>query len=443
MKLRSPSLFWRTFLLVLLLIVASLVAWLQSFRVFEREPRARQIAQQVVSIVNITRGALIYSDPVFRRELLDDLTENEGIRIVPLEPTDTVKPFPSVPLFAIVADEIRARLGADTQIAAEVNQVPGVWVSFDLAGDHYWVYIARDPLARELGTQWIGWATAAMLLSVLVAVAITRVVNRPLAQLSRAARELGSGKTPPALPEKGPAEIRMVNQSFNRMVTDLGKLAQDRAVLLAGISHDLRTPLTRLRLEVDINDLPPAARAAMIGDIEQMDSIVGQFLDYARAKPQQPREEIDLSALVQDVVAQSRLAEQPDTALRVEIADDVRLSGYRTELTRALDNLLTNAGRYGRDPQNNKLEVTVSLAQRDGAALLAVADHGPGVDSNEIDRLLRPFERGEGARTDGAGAGLGLAIVDRIAQLHGGALALKPNPPHGLRAELQLPLSVA
>jgi len=440
-KLRSPSLFWRTFLLILLLIAASLAAWVQSFRVFEREPRARQIAQQVVSIVNLTRSALLYSDPATRRFLLAELADDEGIRVVPLEPTDQVKPFPDFPLIGLVSKQVIERLGPDTRMAAEVNGVAGIWVSFDIDGDDYWVFIERDPLARDAGTLWVRWAVVSMLLSMLAAVAITSVVNRPLKRLSDAARALGAGRTPAPLPDAGPIEIRTVNASFNRMVADLAKLEQDRAVLLAGISHDLRTPLARLRLELEINDLPEAARAAMIGDIEQIDAIVGRFLDYARPAPQQPRERIDLSALVEDAIAHARLETHDGARVERHIAPGVRIAGYRTELARALENLLANAARYGRDPQSGALQLSVEVRVEDGDALIEIADRGPGIAPDEVDRLVRPFERGESARSGHAGAGLGLAIVDRIARLHGGTLALVPNRPHGLRAQLRLPLS--
>ncbi len=444
MKLRSPSLFWRTFLLILLLIAASLAAWVQSFRVFEREPRAQQIAQQVVSIVNLTRSALLYSDPTTRRFLLAELADDEGIRVVPREPADRVTPFADVPLIGLVSKEVTARLGPDTRIAARVNGIAGIWVSFDIDGDDYWVFIERDPLARGAGTQWIRWAIASLLLSMLAAAAITSVVNRPLKRLSDAARELGAGRTPAPLPDAGPVEIRTVNASFNRMVGDLAKLEQDRAVLLAGISHDLRTPLARLRLELEINALPEEARAAMVEDIEQIDAIVGQFLDYARPAPQQAREDIDLSALVDEVVSHARLDTNDGVRVERRIAPGVRIAGYRTELARALDNLLANAARYGRDPESGRLELTVELrveATRDGRqAVIEIADHGPGIPPHAVERLVRPFERGEAARSGHTGAGLGLAIVDRVARLHRGSLSLAPNAPRGLSAQLRLPL---
>jgi two-component system osmolarity sensor histidine kinase EnvZ len=439
MTLRSPSLFWRTFLLIVALIVASLLAWAQSFRVFERGPRAQQIAQQVISIVNITKSALLFADAALRRELLADLADNEGVRVVPREAADVVKPFPDIPLLRLAAAEVIERLGPGTQVAAEVNQVQGIWVSFDIEGDGYWVFIERDPLARDVGTRWIRWAVMATLLSILVAVAITRVVNKPLGQLAEAARSLGAGHAPASLPDKGPAEIRTVNQSFNRMVADLAQLERDRAVLLAGISHDLRTPLTRLRLEIDINPLPESARHAMAGDIEQMDAIVGQFLDYARPAPQQPKDRVVLAPLVEQALAQARVAADPDATVALDLDPAIAVDGYPTEVSRAIENLLTNAARYGRNPDTGQLDLTVGVRRDRMHAVLSIADRGPGIAPEMVERLLRPFERGDAARSEARGAGLGLAIVERIARLHRGELRLLANQPHGLRAELRLP----
>jgi two-component system, OmpR family, osmolarity sensor histidine kinase EnvZ len=436
--MRSPSLFWRTLLLVLLLIVASLTAWLQSYRVLERVPRAQTIAQQVVSVVNITRAALVYADPFVRSDLLAELAANEGVRIYPLEPDDKVTPLPDGPLLKLIEHAIVTKLGAGTRLASEVNGIAGLWVSLSIADDDYWVYISRDPVARTYGTQWIGWAAVALLLSVIGAILITRLINRPLAQLSRASAELGSGRNPAPLPETGPVEIRTVNESFNRMVADLGKLEADRALLLAGISHDLRTPLSRLRLELEMAQLPDVSRAAMVGDIEQMDAIVRQFLDYARTAPQAPAAEVDLSAAVATAVQRARIDAEPDSSVHLQIAPDVRIRGFATEIDRALDNLMTNAVRYGRDSETDQLHVTVSLTANADHATVAVIDRGSGVFVAEVDRLLRPFERGETARSGSTGAGLGLPIVDRIARMHAGSLRLLPNSPRGLRAEMTI-----
>lgn len=437
MRLRSPPLFWRTFLLILVLFAGGMAAWWPTVQVFEREPRARQIAQQVVSIVNTTRSALVYSDPQRRRYLLSDLAENEGIRVVPLESSDQIVPLPDDALVSLVTRYVRAKLGSTTRLASEVNGVPGVWISFFIEDDGYWAFIDRDLLAVDVGREWMSWAALAAIISLLIAAAIASLVNRPLAELSRAAAELGAGRTPRTLPNLGPPEIRMMNRSFNRMVDSLDRLERERAILLAGISHDLRTPLTRLRLELEMSGLPEGVRDAMIGDLDQLDSIVRQFLDYARPVASRPPQEIDLSALALDALSRSRVATAPRVRVEQHIEPDVHLLAHPTELARALDNLFNNSVLYGRDASGD-LDLAVEVRREGDEAVVAVSDSGPGIGADQIDRLLRPFERGDTSRSGSGGAGLGLAIVDRIAKAHHGRLRLIANQPTGLRAELRI-----
>jgi two-component system, OmpR family, osmolarity sensor histidine kinase EnvZ len=441
LTLRSPPLFWRTFLLILLLIAASLAAWLPTVRVLEREPRARQVAQHIVSIVNTTRSALIFSDPGRRRGLLADLADNEEIRVVPLEPGDQVERFADDAFIALVNARVRDSLGPGTRLAAAVNGVDGVWVSFTIDDDGYWAFIDRDILAGESGRAWVSWAALATVLSTLIAVGVARLVNRPLAALAHAAADLGAGQRPQALPDAGPAEIRTVNRSFNRMVTALGELERDRLILLAGISHDLRTPLTRLRLELEMSPLPDAAREAMIGDLEQIDAIVRQFLEYARPVPSSAGEPLDLSALVHEAVARNRLQALPDCRLELSIEPGLSIRGHPTELQRAIDNLVLNALRYGRS-DDGQAHLRVGAARVGSEAVVTIADQGRGIAPDEVARMMRPFERGDAARTDAGGAGLGLAIVDRIARLHLGRLELAAVSPSGLSARIHLPATV-
>jgi two-component system, OmpR family, osmolarity sensor histidine kinase EnvZ len=442
LTLRSPPLFWRTFLLILLLIAASLTAWLPMVRVLGREPRARQVAQHVVSIVNTTRSALIFSDPGRRRELLADLADNEEIRVVPLEPGDKVEPLARDAFVELVTGHLRASLGPTTRLAARVNGVAGVWVSFTIDEDAYWVFIDRDVLAGDSGKAWVSWAVLAAILSTLIAVGVARIVNRPLAALSRAAADLGAGQRPPPLPDSGPREIRTVNRSFNQMVAALDELERDRTILLAGISHDLRTPLTRLRLELELSPLPGPVRDAMIGDLEQLDSIVRQFLEYARPVPSSAGTRVELSQLAQEAVARNRLETLPHCRLEQRLSPCVYATAHATELDRALDNLILNAVRYGRS-QDGELHLRIEVSLDRGEAVMTVVDGGPGIPPEQVGRLLRPFERGDAARTDAGGAGLGLAIVDRIARLHQGRLVLEAASPSGLSAQIRIPAAAS
>lgn len=165
LQLAFGGLFWRTFLLIALLISVSLTAWFQSFRVIEREPRAQRVALQLVAIVKLTRTALLYSDPDLRRALLQDLESNEGVRVYPREKTDKFKLQPDESLNRLIEHDIRSRLGDDTVIAQSVNDIPGVWISFKIDDDDYWVALDRDQLDTVTGLQWAGWGLFALALS--------------------------------------------------------------------------------------------------------------------------------------------------------------------------------------------------------------------------------------------------------------------------------------
>src|SRR5262249_44249674 len=150
-----------------------------------------------------------------------------------------------------------------------------------------------------------------------------------------------------------------------------------------------------------------------------------------------------LAPLVEHAIARARFAGDPTVAVNLELDPATTVEGYPTELARAMENLVTNAGRYGRDPATGRLELSVNVRNEGANAVLSVADRGPGIAPDMVERLLRPFERGDASRSDARGAGLGLAIVERIARLHHGELRLFANAPHGLRAELRLPAQIA
>ncbi|MDF3887475.1 ATP-binding protein, partial [Cupriavidus basilensis] len=221
------------------------------------------------------------------------------------------------------------------------------------------------------------------------------------------------------------------NHSFNQMVRDLRQLDDDRVVMLAGISHDLRTPLTRLRLETEMSPVDDTTREAMIADIEQMDAIIGQFLNYARPALETV-EPVDLSALVQDAVGV--YGAHDDVRVHVRASAPVMAVANRMEVQRILDNLVENARRYAKDEDNGVAVVEISTRIEDKEAVLTVADHGNGVPEAQLPLLTRPFYRLDGARSEAKGAGLGMSIVNRILQRNGGRLMLanRPAPATGL-----------
>jgi len=435
----SSGIFWRTFLLIALLISTSLALWFQSFRVLEREPRAEQLAETLVSVVNVTRAALIHSDPGKRRALLVDLARNEGVRIYPREANDQVAQLPDSNIWRLLARAVRARLGTNTSISVSVNGQAGIWVDFTIDGDEYWVAFESDRVENVMPLNWVSWGVVALVLSLFGAIIISRLINAPLKHLTQAAVALARGRRPPPLPERGPTEIRVANASFNQMVKELERIEADRALLLAGISHDLRTPLTRLRLEIEMSPANDEIRQAMASDIDQMDAIIGQFLDYARPVGDDGKfRELKLGKWLEEHYA--RYPETPEIAVSLSVRSEASVRGDPVELQRLIDNLIENARRYGRDPKDNRAYVRIALESAGHEVILDVRDSGPGVPEDQLENLKRPFTRLDTARSQANGAGLGLAIINRIADRHGARLTVHSRPGAGFGVRIVFPV---
>lgn len=428
------TLLWQIFVTVAAAMLISALAWYQIFRYFEQEPRSNDLAQMVVSVVNLTRTALINAEPSRRRGLLIDLAALEGIRIYPAETSDELTALPDTRPMALLTRQVRAELGTGTRFAASWEGLAGFWVSFRLDpedADEYWVMLPAERVVRPRAVDWLGWAAVAMMLSLGAAYLIVVRVNRPLRNIAAAARAVGRGETPAPLRKEGPADIAEVAQAFNQMAGDLASLDADRRLILAGVSHDLRTPLARLRLGVELSSSSEEDRDAMGADIDEMDRIIGQFVDFGRDGQSEARREIDLAELLADLESHYERLGKP---LRISAPEPVHVEARALGLRRAVTNLIDNALRYA--PGEAPVEV-VLFAARDHV-LIEVLDRGPGIPIDQAERVKRPFTRLETARTDVKGSGLGLAIVDRIARVHGGTLALLPREGGGLRAVIRL-----
>ncbi|AMP10354.1 putative oxidative stress related two component system, sensor kinase [Collimonas arenae] len=420
------------------LITVSMVAWVASFRIVERGPRAQQVAAQIISIVTITRAALTHSAPDLRRELLFDLASNEGIRIYPLEDTDQIDPPPDSTIMPDLEREVRSRLGNQTRFSSKVNDIGGFWVSFKIDGDEYWLMLDRDRVDRSSGVQWLQWAGIALVLSLLGAMFISTLINQPLSRLTAATRAVAKGLRPDPLPETGPTEIEEANRSFNQMVNDLQRIESDRAIILAGISHDLRTPLARMLLEVEMANLSDDARTGMQSDLAQMDGIIGQFLHYAKPTDTSSFEKIDMSELLETVIQTAE--RQVDVRIHAHIAPNLHTMGDVTELSRVFNNLIENSRRYGKKEGDDFTVIDIDCSSRQDKLLISIADRGQGIPEGEIDRLLRPFTRLDVARGQANGSGLGLAIVSRIVKQHGGKLRVSNREGGGLATQIELQL---
>ena len=418
----------RSFLLIAALIVTAVLASFEIYRVYERGPRSRELAQQAISAVNLTRAALVSADPFLRRELLIEMNVTESLRVYPATASERLEPLPDSPLLRRVAGRVRGTLGDKTRFAVARDGEEGFWVSFLIDGDEFWAKLPLGRFQPAFGLEWLGWAAALLALALVGAWLIASRIARPLAEVTRAAGRIGRGEPHQPLPEDGARELQTVASAFNRMASDLESMERERAMVLAGISHDLRTPLTRLRLALEMSGAESGTSRAMIADIEEIDAILGQFLDFARGTDEEKSAQ-DLGLVLAELAEHYARLGKP---VSVHEHDLPPFPFARVAVHRAIANLVDNALTYAGGT------VDVMTFSAEGKVSVEVRDRGPGIPDGDSERLKRPFTRLDPSRRGPSGAGLGLAIVERIARAHGGRLELAPREGGGLVARLVL-----
>ncbi len=431
------SLFGR---LVLLLVVAVALAVLASILLFWGERVAllnRQLSETRLVQLQAIRAALAGTDDPERSETLEELSNSYGVEIYPDSSRPRRDTPPPGPLMEDLAKRLREHLGPETDVRFAPRQRM-LFVRVEAAGTPYWLGVPVAPPPPDgAPTRALVWTLVVLALLLVSAFVFARYLARPLRHLSAAVARVGRGELPAPLPESGPSEIAAVNRGFNAMTANLRRIEEDRALLLAGVSHDLRTPLARLRLGIEMSATDDAMRAGMVADIDEMDRIIGQFLAFARGEDSAPMVETSLDEVVQTAVARYVAAGKD---VRFAPGASRTLPLRPTAISRVVTNLVDNALAYGAPP----VEVTTSLSE--DAACLEVADRGAGIAPADVERLKQPFTRAADsrARADGApGAGLGLAIVERIARMHGGTLEIEARRGGGTVARVRLPSAPA
>jgi two-component system osmolarity sensor histidine kinase EnvZ len=314
--------------------------------------------------------------------------------------------------------------------------VPALWVGFNIERDPYWLEAEVERVQPLTPGTWFVWVSIALIATVTGSIGVARLINRPLKDLSFAASRIREGEFDSRLDETTmTSEIRAVNIGFNRMARELAKVEEERAVMLAGISHDLRTPLARLRLEAEISVSDEEARRNMALDIDQLDAIIDKFMDYAR--PGDTRSvPVDLSGVI--VREASAFRDPAQIRFSLRIPPELLVMGDDTELGRVFANLFENARRYGRSIETGVAKVKISHVQAGDTVIITVRDYGQGVAPEKLDQLTTPFFRGDAARTAATGAGLGLAIVKKALQRIGGTLELANARDGGLMVHIRL-----
>lgn len=364
-----------------------------------------------------------------------NIAEAAGLKRVPR--TEVPASEEHWPYSEIFQRQMQSELGPDTETRVRAKSPPALWVHAPTLGDDWLrVPLYPHPLRGQRIWSVLGWFLGIGLLSTAAAWIFVRQLSAPLKRLVFAARQFGQGRSVRLPVSDTPSEMTEVYRAFNQMAEDVEQAARERELMLAGVSHDLRTPLTRLRLSLEFLNHDSELTDDMVRDIEDMDAILDQFLAFIRDGRDEPVEELNLPELIREVVAPyNQKQEQVSLFLEAVPAFPLR----RVSIKRLIVNLIENALRYG----GSAVEIVLSVADDHSApyVVLSVLDRGTGIDPSELGNIVNPFIRGDRAR-GGQGAGLGLAIVKRIASLHGGSVELRNRTGGGLEARICLPLGL-
>ncbi|QDF76920.1 MULTISPECIES: two-component system sensor histidine kinase EnvZ [Shewanella] len=316
--------------------------------------------------------------------------------------------------------EVRIAQGKEFEIWIRPPQAPSVWIKVPLTGFNEFGLSPLTLYLMVIGALSVagGWWFA-------------RKQNKPLKRLQKAAISVSRGDYPAPLPLTGSTEIIEVTNAFNRMSRSMQQLEQDRALLMAGISHDLRTPLTRIRLASEMMvEEDEYLKEGIVHDIEDMDAIINQFIAYIRQDQEANREQVQLNDLLQDI---AQAEANRDAEIVLALSDCPEIPMQAVAIKRIISNLVENAFRYG----NGWVKLSSTF---DGRRVgFSVEDNGPGIPSEQIPKLFQPFTQGDIARGS-VGSGLGLAIIKRIVDRHQGKVVLTNRPEGGLHAQVWLPL---
>lgn len=430
-KIKPRSAAMRTTILVLFTVFFSLFMSLWFFwrtlYLPELQQHARYLAIEL-ELVNNPDIRILHRDTEVD---IDTWLKNRiGIEYI----TDP-KEFPKIEdkfLAELFTDEIEAKLakelGVDNvTVYFKFKPIPRIWIQTpEMNGN--WV---REPLKTytNYSVELIAtWLFGVPILSSIIILTLVRQMNRPLRRLQNAANSYSkTGKAPYLDTNHGPLEIRQVNQAFNHMVYTLEQTERDRQIMLAGISHDLRTPLTRIRLTAEM--LPDEFfREGLIYDVDDMDAILNQFISYMRDGSDEELTDTNINTLLHELVIQFKPLD-----IRFEMQDLPIIPARSLSLKRLIANLINNAKRYGAEP------IELSASHVDEHILITVADHGEGIPPDQVEELMQPFVRGNSARTV-QGSGLGLAIVKRIVDIHQGKISIRNREQGGLEVVISLPI---
>lgn len=440
MTLFPKNLLNRLILIIASLIIVSQLITIKVFDYFEMEPRAESLAQEISTIVKYTKAAIQSAYPSTRLDLLQSLSKMSDVKIVPAYYFENIKPLPDEIFLTMVVKKIKQDLGEDTIVTLNHYDIPGIWVSFEIGDGLFWAVIPRNVFDRPFPWHWIGWGIVVFLVSISGAYFLTTRINKPLNLLINATSKLKKGLPFKKIPEDTATEFKEVTKAFNEMASNLAKSENERRFIMGSVSHDIRTPLTRMKLSLEM--LPEKSaflKESMDQDIDEINQIINQFLDFVRGFDDEPISSLNFGNFLTEIKKQhailghdlkiSKITRSKDIPKNLFI--DVRPLAFK----RLFDNLINNGVKFSK---SNKIELVAKLYNE--KIVINVLDNGPGIPKAQREKLLEPFERLDQARGSIGGSGLGLAIANRIVMVHNGKMELINRRTGGLNVKLTFPL---
>ncbi|HUW28566.1 MAG TPA: ATP-binding protein [Sulfuriferula sp.] len=433
MRLWPASLFGRTAAILGLAFLVFQIAALAVVAVTILKPMALRSADDLAALMVLSVQTWVELPPETRPYFERELAVHHHLLIKSVDAPLAAR-ADSFLNSRYIEESLTRRTGQDIVLKAGENG--WVWAEMRMGGHLIRIGFEQERYGVQPPLAAVGLVSLGALLTWLTAIIMVRRISRTLVRLGAAAGEVGQGQMPQPLPESGSTELASLTRAFNRMANEVQALLANRTTLLAGISHDLRTPIARMRLALAM--LPQDADPQLIGqiehDLEEMNQLIGGFLELSRGLQVEPVQLLDLNVLLDGLAEHARRG----GGIVEWSAQNVCMAAVGPHsLRRVVSNLIENALRYG-DHQPVTLECACSAR----AARIRVMDRGPGIPPDQIEAVFRPFYRLETSRNKATGgSGLGLAIAQQLAQANHWQLQLLPRTNGGLIAELLIPVN--
>ncbi|MDE3208305.1 MAG: HAMP domain-containing protein [Pseudomonadota bacterium] len=433
-KLIPKTLFRRMALLLALILICAQTITAALFHAIQEEPHTKIVASLIDSYAVALTLSLRNSPNHNTLDSLTQFSNQTGLRIF----KQTSSKLPGEPASGPFAKQLQKYLVSHYRLTVSfrkrMGNNPVFWVLLQTEYGPYWLEIPTNRIfPAPIAYKWIFRIGFVGFVSLLAALFMMWLINRPLKRLADAAEAIRPSDPNARIQIKGPNEIKRVAETLNAMLNNIRQHAQERTLMLAGISHDLRTPLARIRLEAELMNEHTinSARHGIILDTEEMNAIIGQFLDYTRAEQAEKKIFLDLNTIIQDLLARY-------TETNYSILPNLNPLPYTClqplSIRRLLTNLIDNAIQHG------GIKICIETDTIGDKIILSIKDNGPGINPSAMEIIFEPFVRGNLARSGKGGAGLGLAIATRIVKLHQGTITLKNLEPNGLEVKVLFPI---